>query len=171
MLAEYQHAGLATPSEEPLLYLARFIEQYHRVRYDSLRLPKKTFADRRRAVRDTLGADLGEWAYGLLANANERALAERVQELVGIHASVLGTALGPNSARFAQTLANTRNYYTHYSKRLEAKAATGLELIVLTERLWALVRACLLHELGFGAQEAGEMLALDPRLGWLSTQA
>lgn len=170
MVAEYLRGGVAKPSEEPLLYLARFIEQYHRVRYDSLRLPKKVFAGRRNAVRDTVSGELGDWVYGLLGYANERALAERVQELVDIHAGVLGAALGPNSASFAQTLANTRNYYTHYSKGLEAKAARELQLIVLTDRVWALVRACLLHELGFTPTESAQMLGLDPRLGWLSKQ-
>jgi hypothetical protein len=171
MLAEFLRAGPATPSEDRLLYLARFVEQYHRARHDSLRMPKTEFRARREQVRDAVGGQLGSWVYDLIAHSNERVLAERIQELVDLHATTLGPTLGPDAESFAQSLADTRNYYTHYSTRLKQKAATGLELIVLTGRLWALVRACLLHELGFPSDKAMEMLSLDPALGWLSRQA
>lgn len=170
MLSEYLRAGPATPSEDQLLYLARFIEQYHRARYVSARMPKADFRTKRGQARDRLGGDLGDWVFTLSEHANERALAERLQELVDIHAHALGGVLGPDPGAFAQRVADTRNYYTHYSEHLVGKAATDLEFIVLTQRLWALVRICLLSELAFSPEESRELLSLDNSLGWLSRQ-
>jgi hypothetical protein len=169
MLTEYLRAG-AAPSEDPLLYLARFVEQYHRARFDSYRMPKKEFRARREAVREALDEDLGQWVFDALQYANERGLAERLQELVDLHGDALGAVLGPNPGGFAKAVADTRNYCTHYSSQLASKAATGLELIVLTDRLWALIRACLLAELGFSSDDAKALLELDGRLGWLRLQ-
>lgn len=170
MLAEYHRAGPATPWEDRLLYLARFVEQYHRKRHDSRRMPKAKFRKRREEVRDRLGGELGLWAYGLIEHANERHLAERLQELIDNLGDVVADAL-PNAAEFGQTVADTRNYYTHYSDHLEAKAAAGWELVLLTERLWVVVRALLLRELGFDAGESRSLLNLDGGLAWLITQA
>jgi len=115
MLAEYQRAGAATPWEDRLLYLARFVEQYHRKRRDSLRMPKADFRDRRTRLRDELGGDLGQWAYDLIAHANERSLAERMQELIDELADVVADTL-PDANHFGKLVADTRNYYTHYSQ-------------------------------------------------------
>jgi hypothetical protein len=171
MVAEYLRAGPATPWEDRLLYLARFVEQYHRARHNSLRMSKADFRAQRKLARDGLGGELGEWVFGLSEHANERALAERLQELVDLYSPALSGALGADSGRFAQETADTRNYYTHYGEHLADKAATEMELVVLTDRLWALVRACLLHEMGFDLEQSQTMLALDSKLGWLSRKA
>jgi hypothetical protein len=104
------------------------------------------------------------------AYANERSLAERVQQLANLHGAALLGSLGPDPDGFAQGVADTRNYYTHYSEHLADKAETGLDLIVMTDRLWVLVRACLLAEMGFSDDHVRELLALEPRLGWLRRQ-
>jgi len=168
MLTEYLRVGPAAPTEDQLLYLARFIEQYHRLEHESLRLPKPEFRRRRKAVQEALDGELADWVDGLVAGGNERRLAERLQELVEEHTVALDGVLGPNPEMFAQNVADTRNYYTHYSTYLKAKAATERDLVVLISRLWFLVRACLLAELRFPSEAARDLLGFDHQRGWLS---
>jgi hypothetical protein len=170
MLAEYLRAGRSTPWSDRLLYLARFVEQYHRARHSSLRMPKAEFRQRRREVRDELGGELGKWVYGLIEHANERRLAERLQELIDQLGAVVDDAL-PNPAIFGQEIADTRNYYTHYSEHLSKKVATGFDLVLLTKRLWLVVRALLLDELGFDSEESRTLLEFDGGLSWLIRNA
>ena len=153
-----------------MLYLARFVEQYHRARHDSLRMPKDLFRARRKEVRDELGGEVGEWVYGLIEHANERRLAERLQEFIDDLGDVVADAL-PDAAQFGRTVTDTRNYYTHYSGYLETRAASGWELVLLTKRLWVVVRALLLRELGFNAAESRTLLDLDGELAWLIIRA
>jgi hypothetical protein len=170
MLAEYHRAGRSTPWSDRLLYLARFVEQYHRARHSSLRMPKADFRQRRREVRDALGGELGAWVYGLAEHANERRLAERLQELIDQLGDVVDDAL-PDPTVFGQEVADTRNYYTHYSEHLAEKAATDFDLVLLTKRLWLVVRALLLDELGFDSEASRTLLEFDGGLSWLIRKA
>lgn len=47
----------------------------------------------------------------------------------------------------------TRNYLTHFDKRLKAEAAEGEELYHTTQKLKILLETCLLVELGFSLNE------------------
>lgn len=140
MLSDYLRSHATAPSADRLLQLVRFIEEYYRSLITSNRLQPK------------------------------RTLQARLLQLARRHAATVGAALGPKAASFAQRAADTRHYYTHYDQRLAGKAATEMELVILTDRMWALIRACLLDELGLDMPRAGELLALDPRLGWLAQQ-
>jgi hypothetical protein len=170
MLAEYHRAGPASSWEDRLLYLARFVEQYHRKRHGSLRMPKAEFRARREQVRDRLDGELGTWVDGLIAHGNERRLAERLQELIDDLGDIVADAL-PDPGLFGQAVTDTRNYYTHYSDYLADRAATGWELVLLTKRMWLVVRALLLRELGFSDAECRALLGFDGQLGWLIASA
>jgi hypothetical protein len=166
MLAEYHRAGPDTPWEDRLLYLARFIEQYHRKRHESLRMPKADFRARRKKARDTLGGELGAWVYELSEHANERSLAERLQELVDDLRGVIADVL-PDPAAFGKKVADTRNYYTHYSDYLASRAAKEMDLVLLTKQLWIVIKALLLREMGYDPAQSRARLEFDPDLAWL----
>ena len=141
MVAEYLRGGQTVPTVDRLLYLVRFVEEYYGFLVES----------------------------GAITKPKDE-LKKRTQQLVTIHAAVLGKALGANPGNFGKRVADTRNYHTHFDKAEAGNAATGRDLAVLIDRMWVLVRACLLGELGFDANQAADLLALDGHVGWLSTQ-
>jgi hypothetical protein len=166
MLAEYHRAGPNTPWEDRLLYLARFVEQYHRKRHESLRMPKADFRAWRKEARDTLGGELGAWVYEISEHANERRLAERLQELVDDLGGVIADVL-PDPAAFGKNVADTRNYYTHYSDYLAPRAAKEMDLVLLTRQLWILIKALLLREMEYDPAQSRDRLEFDPDMAWL----
>ncbi len=173
MVAEYTRAEPATPWEDRLSYLARFVEQYHRKRYDSSRSSKQEFKQKRALVESTLQAakleELTGWIHSLTTHANEKRLAERLQELV----EDLGDTVSPmihNPETWAKTVADTRNYYTHYSDYLRPKAAHGFDVVIMTKQLWWVVRACLLREMGFDTAKSIELFSFDNEQAWLVDQ-
>ena len=173
MVAEYTRAGSTTPWEDRLSYLARFMEQYHRARLESHRMDKQDFKQKRALVKSTLHAakldDLADWTHSLTEHANEKRLAERLQELV----EDLGDTVSPviaNPEAWAKIVADTRNYYTHYSDYLKTRAAHGFELVVVTKQLWWVVRACLLREMGFDNAQSMELFSFDSEQAWLISQ-
>ena len=170
MVAEYTRAGSATPWEDRLSYLARFVEQYHRARLENHRMDKQEFKQKRALVKSTLHEakldDLADWTHSLTEHANEKRLAERLQELV----EDLGETVSPatsNPETWAKTVADTRNYYTHYSDYLQSKAAHGFDLVIMTKQLWWVVRACLLREMGFDNAKSIELFSFDNERAWL----
>jgi hypothetical protein len=170
MVAEYTRAGSTTPWEDRLSYLARFVEQYHRARYDGQRISKQQFKQNRSQIKEALVAadlkQLADWNHSLIEHANEKRLAERLQELV----EDLGDTVLPviaNSGAWAKAVADTRNYYTDYSDYLLPKAAHDFDLVVMTKQLWWVVRACLLREMGFDNAKSIELFSFDNERAWL----
>jgi hypothetical protein len=168
MVAEYTRAGSTTPWEDRLSYLARFVEQYHRARLETHRMDKREFRQKRELVKSTLYEakldDLADWTDSLTEHANEKRLAERLQELV----EDLGDTVSPviaNPEAWAKAVADTRNYYAHYSDYLQSKAASGFDLVIMTKQLWWVVRACLLREMGFDNAKDHRSLQLRQRTG------
>ena len=62
---------------------------------------------------------------------------------------------------------DTRNWLTHYDPDMEKKAASGSELLLLTESVTALLEACILRDLGLNEDERMERLLNTPRVGIL----
>lgn len=174
MVAEYAQAGSTTTWEDRLLYLGRFLEQYHRARYSSLRLTKDEFKARRAKVdsilRGSNDAYLADWVDSLIAHGNERRLAERLQELVESLGEIVSPIVG-DVTNWAKAVADTRNYYTHYSSYLADRAARGFDLVVMTRQVWWVVRACLLREMGFDKAESIHLFGFDSEQGWLRRMA
>jgi hypothetical protein len=173
MVAEYTLAGSTTPWEDRLSYLARFVEQYHRARLESYRMDKQEFKRRREVVKSTLHGtqldDLADWTHSLTEHGNEKRLAERLQELVEDFGDTVSPVIA-NPEAWAKVVADTRNYYTHYSDYLKSKAAHEFDLVVMTKQLWLVVRACLLREMGFDNAKSNELFSFDNERAWLVDQ-
>ena len=54
----------------------------------------------------------------------------------------------PDEKAFVEDVTNTRNYLTHYDKRLEEQAMKDGDLYALTETMRCLLEVCLLTEIG-----------------------
>jgi hypothetical protein len=91
-------------------------------------------------------------------STSKRSLREKMRALLGDSKTVTRQIVGPEVEDFLDLLMDTRNYYTHYNPRLEARAASGTGLLLLTLQLRATIEAAMLRELGFGGLEIDEIL-------------
>jgi hypothetical protein len=92
-----------------------------------------------------------------LGLANELSLKTRLHALVKPDRATLKAIFG-DTAAFVDLAADTRNYMAHRIVELQKKAATGITLHQLIERLRLLVKACFLRELGLTSDERRTIL-------------
>lgn len=59
----------------------------------------------------------------------------------------------PDKERFLELVLHSRDYYTHYLRKLKEKAATGSVLFRLTEQLSIMLDSCLLNEIGISQED------------------
>lgn len=82
----------------------------------------------------------------------QKSLAERTHDILAQCRTVTKRIVGPDADRFVDHFKCTRNYYTHYNPKLEAKAASGVGLFLLTLQLQAILELSFLRQLGFPCQ-------------------
>ena len=75
---------------------------------------------------------------------------------------IVGTRQADQDA-FIETFKISRNYYTHYTPKLESKAAHGVGLRLLCVQLEAIIEMSLLRELGFGCRSIDAILERGQR--------
>ncbi len=73
----------------------------------------------------------------------------------------------PNRDGFCQAVTISRDYYTHYSKELEARAADGLQLAVLTVQLEVMLVTTFLLALSISAEKVGEAARAFGAYNWI----
>jgi hypothetical protein len=132
ILFEYQVLAGALTPSDRFLYMARFLESLHRIK------------DPGTGARKT------------------RSFRERLLALLSSDATAATPWLGAASADLADLVVKTRNYYVHYNPKDREKAVHDLDLEELGDRLWQIVRACLLHEIGLSDDEIARALDRDP---------
>jgi hypothetical protein len=148
---------------DKLLYLARFLEVYHRTADPRERDPPEVQAERVTAVKRALGGQHKVWANQILRHSNEVTFKERVGELLDGPAAVAKPILGAEPEVFARLLGNCRNYWTHYSPEEERKALRDDLLDEFDDRVLLVVRACVLNHIGVPAADAQAALETDWR--------
>lgn len=94
-------------------------------------------------------------------DSNERTpLARRIRavldECPDVSARIVGSSAEPDD--FVRTFVDSRNYYTHYTPRLERRATKGAALLLLFTQLRAILEMVFLRELGFSAESIDEVL-------------
>jgi hypothetical protein len=128
------------------LSLIQAVESYHQRRAPrQLELPAKKFDSIRKAIQNRSPPMHRKWLDRKLENANRLSLNQRLQFLLAKYA-FLGIQ---ERNEFVSKVVDTRNYLTHYNKRLEKRAASPDELIHLCRQLRALLETVLLEEIGF----------------------
>lgn len=90
----------------------------------------------------------------------------RLRDLVGTKIQVVPSYVGPTED-FIKKVRDTRNYYTHYSADLAAKAAQGEEVYYLAQALAVVVQSWLLKELGFSEHRASQIIHKSARYNYL----
>ena len=144
-------------SENRFLNIAQAVESYHRRRMKNNVLPKAEHKALKEAILSQVDAEHREWLKGQLAYSNEPRLEQRIRELTeNVYEAV--APLISNKEEFAKKVKDTRNFLTHYDKRLEDKAAKGSELFWLTRKLSYLLQSCFLMELGLPLEKCAQLL-------------
>ena len=163
ILHEYLVFASALNPVDKLLYLARFLEVYHRTRFPGPRDPDDVHAERVALVKKaTVGAHKS-WGSHILYRSNEIFFKDRVRDLMNGAAVAAAPVMGASAQTFAKVVGDSRNYWTHYSDELKDKALHDIELDDLDDRLLLVVRACVLDDIGVPAAEAEDCLKRDWR--------
>lgn len=83
---------------------------------------------------------------------------ERLSEILKKYSNNSLDALIPNKEQFAKEVRDSRNYYTHYPKKLEKRALKGSKLYRTSESLKLLLVCAFLEEIGIEKELLKERL-------------
>ena len=143
--------------ENEFLNIVQAMESYHRRRMKNEVQPQTEYERRIETILSRVDAQDSEWLKGVLAYSNEPRLEQRLNELLERVQAVVSPVID-DTAKFAKKVKNTRNYLTHFDKRLERRAARGSELFWLTRKLSYVLQVCLLLELGLSLDKCATLL-------------
>lgn len=163
VLFEYLVFESALNPADKLLYLARFLEVYHRTRYPGPRDPEDVHNERVALVKQAAGESHKTWVNQIVFHSNDVTFKQRVRAIVEGPAALAAPVLGATVDKFAKVVGDSRNYWTHYSEDLESKALRDVSLDDLDDRLLLVVRACVLDHMGVSQSDAQSALQRDSR--------
>jgi hypothetical protein len=159
-LSEFQLFRERSTMIDQVLSLSRCLELYFDFspRFDSKYRPsaehKAIVEEVIAALPETLRDRHGEWVRGSLMNSNQRRLVAQLEAiLVDLGPEVTAACGVDDTVAFAVRAKATRNHYTHPSGPPDKGVPQGRDLVIHINRLWFLVRACVLRELGFKDEE------------------
>jgi hypothetical protein len=155
------------PVNTRFLLLAQALEAYHSRsdRFDAEIQPTADFKVRLKKILD-LEVDAGEksWLKEKLNFANQKTLATRLDELIADQQAFVTQYIN-DTARFANVIRWTRNYYTHYGEDEEdridrgvGRIAQGAEIITYYFQMRALLELLFLHDLHLPASAVGRVI-------------
>ena len=124
------------------------VETYHRKRYKNYLIMSDSQKNRLENILSVTPIEHREWLKEKLAFSYEPSLQERLIEIIkSINSPVLLKAIGDIDETITNAK-NSRNYYVHFSPRLEKKVLKGGLLFQLTEKLKYILIYCLLRDIG-----------------------
>lgn len=132
------------------LSLIHAIESYHRRIMRNYELPEDEYRKKITAILDAVPSKYKRWVKWKLKYSNEPPLKQRLEDILEARSEVVDTIIDDRGS-FVDKTVDTRNYLTHYDPKLKERAADGIELYDLTQRLGVLLEICLLKELGFSS--------------------
>lgn len=137
--------------EQLFLSSVKALEIYHRKIYGGKYLTGKKYKklynklinsipkNTQKSLKDKLKTSL---KYG-----NEYSLRKRLKIIYNEHKSIINNFL-INKNYFIAKVVDTRNYLTHYDKKLENKIAKGKNLAIITRKIKLILEICFLKEIG-----------------------
>lgn len=151
--------------------LAQCAETYHRRRFGGKYQSDEEYRnDLYQRFLEAIPQDLDggfrqSLKQGKLRFANEYSLRKRLQEITNKLSTLPISFINTDEAqaRFISKVCDTRNYLTHYDPQLQDKAAKGIELFELKEKLKILLGICLLEETGFSFESIRDIITTDQR--------
>lgn len=142
-------------SNHEFLFLAQALEVYH-ARNSNFTTAERPRAEFRKAVKDILCSvphPLRRWLDEKLRYANEKTLAQRLDEILDQHPTEVPIFI-PDRVSFASKVRHTRNYYTHYDEELKRKGkiAEGEKLFRIATQMRRLLEISILKDLGIAGK-------------------
>lgn len=138
-------------SNHVFLFLAQALEVYHRCcgrRYASAIEPKEKFEARKIRIFSKLNDEDAAWLKKKLGAANVPTLEMRLLEVLADKKKWLGELI-PDPTRFAETVRNLRNKFTHWpDPKKRKKLDDDVELGDLSERMKRVLLVCFFSDLG-----------------------
>lgn len=155
-------SGRHTYLESAFLSIAQGLETLHdRASGEVLESPE-AFANRVDRILAGCPEEFREWLVEELAYANKPSLRTRLRRMIKPFASHFGNA--EVRKEFVDRVADTRNYLTHYDPDLAGRAAHGVAIYHLTEKLEALFQLQLLMMVGISQERIDRLLASNQKL-------
>lgn len=146
--------------EATFLTLVTGLEVYHRRTSDEKEMDEVEFEE---LVENLIGHCPGErekWLRGKLRYGNEVNLRKRMKRLIEPFKHFFGN--NEKRKKLINGILDTRNYLTHYDLSLESKAAKGLDLQVLCQKVEVLFQLHFLQLIGFSEENINSIV--DRRL-------
>jgi hypothetical protein len=129
------------------LTIAQAAETFHRRKRKGAVLPKEEHKEKMEKITKRVAKKYVAWLKQALAFSNEKSLKIRLDELMEESAEVMNPLTQNDKESFIKKVRDTRNYFTHYDKRMKKNASDGSNLRILTEKLSILLQSCLLKEI------------------------
>jgi len=140
----YQHEMYAI---HRFLTLINSLEGYHRLRFgERTELPARKYEKMLQGILSKISNRYyKKWLIDELKYANEITLRKRIKEIITRIGYI--EISGGSKQQLIDKIVNTRNYYTHYDETLKNKAAKGIELHHLNNKLNIAFQLCLMSDL------------------------
>jgi hypothetical protein len=166
-LVEYQLRRGHRINADQFVLVARCLELYfsYSERFESVMRPPDEHRQLVMEVLDGMSPELreqeGEWIERNLLGSNRASLLDQIRRILdSFDGEVLRYCGVPEDREeFARTVRDTRNFFTHLPSERPPRVPDGRGLVALNHRLWFLLRACLLRDMGFEDPEMVELLA------------
>jgi hypothetical protein len=133
------------------LSLSQALETYHRrtkpAKYVADEEWEGTKATLAAAIPQSLAKEFRSSLKNKLNYLHEFSLRKRLKDVLEQCGTQVGVTV-PDEKTFVEDVTNTRNYLTHYDKRLEGQAVKDGDLYALTETMRCLLEVCFLTEIG-----------------------
>jgi hypothetical protein len=132
-------------AENRFLNITAASEAFHRDTYGGEAMPQDDFQDMLARCLTAVPEARRDWLEQKIGHSNDPTFRKRLTDLSARTGSLIGSLCG-NTARWIDTVTRARNHLTHLdSSKLNVD---GGDLYFLGESLYAVVRACMLIEVG-----------------------
>jgi hypothetical protein len=147
-----RHANI--PVEHQFLFLIQAIETFHRRTISNQAEDPDQHARRIIAILFAVPSQFRKWLCRRLGDySNEPSLVQRLREVYDLMPATVQSQLGDRK-RFARTMADTRNYLTHFNDQLRSRAFTTVgELWGSTQQLGGVLKMLFIRTLGLDPEE------------------
>ena len=152
--------------QHQFLSLIQAIEAYHRRKFEGKYLSDEKYEPiykKFEGIINKLGIEdpFKDALKSKLKYGNEYSLIKRLRDLFEKYREIFDNFIDDRDA-FINKVKDTRNYLTHYDKKLRS-IADGEDLYRITQKLKTILQICLLHELGFDKEEIKSMFLRNRR--------
>jgi hypothetical protein len=144
------------------LSLVQALETYHRRTSDERLMDEDLFRELLADLKEACPKEHRSWLARRLEYGNEVSLAARLKHIVKPFEAQIGDS--KERKKLIRKIVDTRNFLTHYDRKLESKAADGAQLHALCVIAEAILQLHFLKELGFTDDEIELIIAKSDTL-------